>query len=76
MRPSIKMYAAVDCTLHMSFKILVMARHTIRPVSAGTIPVLRLCPGQSAKKSRLRIQSASIVLDLLHQLSLREVVLS
>jgi len=49
-----------------------MNRHTIRPVLAGTVPVGRLCPGQSTKKSRLCIQSASIVLYLVHQLPLRE----
>ena len=50
------------------------SRHTIRPVLAGTVLVLRLCPGQSAKKSRLHIKSASIILYVVHQLSLREFV--
>ena len=42
----------------------VIARHTIRPVLAGTVAVLRVLsrrPGQSAKMSRLGIQSARIV---------------
>jgi len=38
-------------------------RLTIRPVLAGTVPVLRLCPGQSNNKYRLGIiQSACIAL--------------
>jgi len=38
--------------------------HTIRPVLAGTVPVLRVLsrrPGQSTKMSRLGIQPARIV---------------
>ena len=41
-----------------------MAKHTIRPVLAGTVPVLRALsrrPGQSNKMSRVSIQSARIV---------------
>jgi len=43
----------------------------------GLTRIFRLYSGQSAKKSRLRIQSAStVLLHLVHQLSLREFVLS
>jgi len=38
----------------------VIARHTIRPVFAGTVPVYRHCPGQSTKKSRFGIESANM----------------
>jgi len=51
--------------------ITLFGRHTIHPVLSGTVPVSRLCPGQSTKKSRLRIQSANIVPHLVHQLPFR-----
>jgi len=59
---------STSCYLGPGFSYLrnseILIRHTIRPVSAGTVPVLRALsrrPGQSTKMSRLGIQSARIV---------------